>query len=108
MAKAVEALQKEDEVMRKALFLDEVVEMLEKNLRERGYSLVDFLDHVFNPDQKFCFDWQWKSFFTHQMTVWRIFEYWTTSKYSMIAHALVLDFATSLVAKRRLSTKTSS
>ena len=43
--------------MRKALFLDDIADMLQEKLTERGYSLADFLDHVFNPDRKFVFDW---------------------------------------------------
>jgi hypothetical protein len=83
--------------MRKAFFLDEVAEILQEKLTERGYSLADFLDYVFNPDRKFAFDWRWKGFFAHKVTVQRILEYWTMSKYSQTAQTVVLDFATSLV-----------
>jgi hypothetical protein len=43
--------------MRKALFLDKAADMLQEKLEERGYSLADLLDHIFNPDQTFGFDW---------------------------------------------------
>jgi hypothetical protein len=92
-------LLKENERMRKALFLDETAEILQGKLAERGYSLADFLDHIFDPDRKFVFDWRWKGFFAHQTTVRRIFEYWTTSKYSKTARTIVLDFAASLVER---------
>ena len=54
---AERSLHAENERMRKALFLDDVADMLREKLTERGYSLADFLDHVFNPDRKFVFDW---------------------------------------------------
>lgn len=55
--KEAEALRKEHELTRKALFLDEAAGMLEEKLNKGGYSLADFLDHIFNPDRKFPFDW---------------------------------------------------
>ena len=97
--KAKKSLHAENDRMRKALFLDDVADMLQEKLTERGYSLADFLDHIFNPDRKFVFDWRWKGFFAHKTTVQRILEYWTTSKYSQTARALVLDFATSLIER---------
>ncbi|KIM79999.1 hypothetical protein PILCRDRAFT_9888 [Piloderma croceum F 1598] len=96
---AKKVLWEENESMRMALFLDQVAEMLEEKLSERGYNLADFLNHLFNPDRKFRYDWQWKSFFAHKATVQRIFNYWTTSKYSQTVRTVVLDFATSLVEK---------
>lgn len=99
MCEVENRLRKENEHMRKVLFLDEVVEMLQERLTERGYSLADFLDHIFNPDRKFTFDWQWKGFFAHKITVQRILEYWTTSRYSQAARKVVLDFATLLVER---------
>jgi hypothetical protein len=96
---AERSLVAENERMRKALFLDDVADMLQEKLMERGYSLADFLDHIFNPDRKFVFDWRWKGFFAHKTTVQRIMDYWTTSKYSQTARALVLDFATSLIER---------
>jgi hypothetical protein len=96
---AEKRMHEENECMRKTLFLDEVAEILQEKLTERGYSLADFLDHVFNPDRKFAFDWRWKGFFAHKVTVRRILEYWTTSKYSQTARTVVLDFATSLVER---------
>lgn len=96
---AEKALHEENERMRKALFLDEVAEILQEKLAERGYSLADLLDHIFNPDRTFGFDWRWKGFFSHKSTVRRIFEYWTTSKYSQTARTAVLDFATSLLER---------
>jgi hypothetical protein len=96
---AERSLHAENECMRKALFLDDVADMLQEKLTERGYSLADFLDHIFNPDRKFIFDWRWKGFFTHKTTVRRILDYWTTSKYSQTARVLVLDFTTSLIER---------
>jgi hypothetical protein len=96
-AKVADALREENERMRKALFLDEVADIVREKLEEKRYSLADFLDHIFNPDRKFSFDWWWKGFFAHRTTVRRIFDYWTTSKYSQTAWTVVLDFATSLL-----------
>jgi len=96
---AERVLHEENERMRKAMFLDEVAETLQQKLAERGYSLADLLDHLFNPDRKFGFDWRWKGFFAHSATVRRILEYWTTSKYSQTARKIVLDFASSLVER---------
>jgi len=92
-------LLEENERMRKSLFLDDVAEMLQGKLAESSYSLADFLDHIFDPDRKFVFDWWWKGFFAHKTAVRRIFEYWTTSKYSKSARSMVLDFAASLVER---------
>jgi hypothetical protein len=96
---AERVLREENESMRKALFLDEVAEMLQGKLSERGYNLADFLNHLFDPDRKFRYDWRWKGFFAHKATVQKIFNYWTTLKYSQTVQTVVLDFATSLVEK---------
>ena len=62
-------LLEENECMRKSLFLDDVAEMLQGKLAESSYSLADFLDHIFDPDRKFVFDWWWKGFFAHKTAV---------------------------------------
>lgn len=93
------ALKLHNDEMRKAMYLDEVTDMLEEKLTERGYGFIDLADHIFNPNRKFKFDWRWKSFFAHKSKVRKIFEYWTTSKYPPAVRSMVLDFATSVVAK---------
>ena len=63
-------------------------EVLE-SLKEKGISLAEFLDYVFNPTNDLSDDWRWLGFFKHQTLVLRILGYWTTSSYSVTVHNLV-------------------
>ncbi|KIM45741.1 hypothetical protein M413DRAFT_24873 [Hebeloma cylindrosporum] len=56
---------------------EEVLELL----KEKGMSLAEFLDYVFNPINELNDDWRWLGFFKHQAIVMRILGYWTTSSY---------------------------
>ena len=62
-------------------------------LKEKGISLVEFLDYVFNPTNDLSNDWHWFGFFKHQTTVLCILGYWKTSSYSVTVHNLVKGLA---------------
>ena len=62
-------------------------------LKEKGISLAEFLDYVFNPTNDLSDDWRWFGFFKHQTMVLRILGYWTTSSYSVTVRKLVEGWA---------------
>ncbi|KAJ7082950.1 hypothetical protein B0H15DRAFT_803079 [Mycena belliarum] len=69
------------------------------DLKRHDLSLAEFLDHVFDPENKFDDDWRWKGFFAHKPLVERIFGYWTTSRYNQTTRNLVHEWAISQVTK---------
>jgi hypothetical protein len=75
-----------------ARFLDDMQRM--------NISLAEFLDHVFNPDNAFAFNWRWTGFFSHSLIVERIFGYWTSSKYNQTTRNFMHEWATKHVAKK--------
>lgn len=84
-----------EEELRKADFFDGLLE----SLTEHGYTLADFLDYVFNPENRLPRDYRWKGFFRQKATVLRILGYWCTSRYSKTVRHLLYDWAITLVGK---------
>ena len=85
------------ESIREARVMDfeEVLELL----KEKGISLAEFLDYVFNPTNDLNDDWRWLGFFKHQTLVLRILGYWTTSSYSATVRNLVEGWVTGQARK---------
>ncbi|KAJ7878225.1 hypothetical protein B0H13DRAFT_1892776 [Mycena leptocephala] len=71
-----------------------------KEMQTENASVADFMDYVFNPDNKFDTDWRWGGFFLQRSLVERIFGYWTTSKYNTSTRAFIDDWAKQHVAKK--------
>jgi hypothetical protein len=75
------------------------VEML-SGLEQRGYSLADFMEYVFNPATRFksrC-DWRLCGFFAHKPMVKQLLNYWSSTR----AHTtctFIWDWAYQLVRK---------
>jgi hypothetical protein len=74
---------------------EEVLELL----KEKGISLAEFLDYVFNPTNDLSDDWRWLGFFKHRTLVLRILGYWTTSSYSVTVRNLVEGWVTGQAQK---------
>jgi hypothetical protein len=74
---------------------EEVLELL----KEKGISLAEFLDYVFNPTNNLIDDWRWLGFFKHRTLVLRILGYWTTSSYSVTVHKLLEGWVTEQAQK---------
>jgi hypothetical protein len=87
--KAEEGHQHEIEWIQWEAFFDDLL----ARMQGKGYTFADLLDYVFNPTTKFGFDWWWRGFFADKVTVQRIFDYWTTSKYNKTSRTLVHEWA---------------
>jgi hypothetical protein len=69
------------------------------DMNRNGYSLVDFLLHVFDPSINFPFDWRWKGFFAHTTKVKELLQFWVSSDYPESARKLLTQFAIGVVEK---------
>ncbi|EIM86401.1 uncharacterized protein STEHIDRAFT_57738, partial [Stereum hirsutum FP-91666 SS1] len=94
-AELAEEHQKFEARMKKTKFFDELLEML----TVEGYTLVEFLDYIFNPNNCLARDYRWSGFFQKKAAVLRILNYWCTSHYSKSVRVLLYDWAIALVGK---------
>ncbi|KAJ7778908.1 hypothetical protein B0H16DRAFT_1448457 [Mycena metata] len=69
-------------------------------LEERGYSLANLMEHVFNPTTHFesGYDWRWRGFFAHKPVVKHILGYWSSSR-AHTTRTFIWDWAYQLVRK---------
>lgn len=62
-------------------------------LQENGYTLAEFLEYIFNPQNKLALDWRWKGFWKNDRTIRQIFGYWMSSAYNKSTHMLLRNIA---------------
>ncbi|KAJ7288848.1 hypothetical protein C8J57DRAFT_1047484 [Mycena rebaudengoi] len=77
-------------------YFDEVLGSLE----ERGYSLADLMEYVFNPMTRFQsgYDWRWRGFFAHKPVVNQILRYWSSTR-APTTRTFIWNWAYQLVRK---------
>ena len=83
------------ERLRRETFPDNIL----GQLKDRGYSLAQLLEYMFNSKKKHSFDWRWKGFFAQGSTVQRVLNYWTSSSYNKTTCTFVHNWATQVLAK---------
>ncbi|KAJ7654569.1 hypothetical protein DFH06DRAFT_1133343 [Mycena polygramma] len=71
-----------------------------EEMKTKEASMADFMEYVFDPENKFNTDWRWKGFFAQRPQVLRIFGHWTTSKYNATTRAFMDEWATDHVSKK--------
>ncbi|KAJ7102520.1 hypothetical protein B0H15DRAFT_768975 [Mycena belliarum] len=95
----VEGERAQDRISRTQLF-----EKYLEDMQRDKVSLAEFLEHVFDPENKSSVDWRWKGdspgFFAHQSIVTRIFGHWSTSKYNQSTRDFIHRWATKHVEKK--------
>jgi hypothetical protein len=93
---AAKARQLEDDAEKMKTYFDEMLGGLE----QRGYSLADFMEYVFNPATRFesGYDWRWRGFFAHKPTVKQLLNYWSSTR-AHTTRTFIWDWAYQLVRK---------
>ncbi|KAJ7716911.1 hypothetical protein DFH07DRAFT_973770 [Mycena maculata] len=94
--KEAAAIVKAWELEEMKVYFDEVLGGLE----ERGYSLADFMEYVFNPTTRFQsgYDWRWRGFFAHKPVVQHLLSYWSSAR-AQTTHIFIWNWAYQLVRK---------
>ncbi|KAJ7023836.1 hypothetical protein C8F04DRAFT_1213217 [Mycena alexandri] len=90
------AAAKAREVEEMKEYFDEVLGGLE----ERGYSLADLMEYVFNPATRFQsgYDWRWRGFFAHKPVVQQVLGYWSSAR-AQTTRTFIWNWAYQLVRK---------
>ncbi|KAJ7727279.1 hypothetical protein DFH07DRAFT_757734 [Mycena maculata] len=90
------AIVKARELEEMKVYFDEVLGGLE----ERGYSLADFMEYVFNLTTRFQsrYDWRWRGFFAHKPVVQQLLSYWSSAR-AQTTHILIWNWEYQLVRK---------
>ncbi len=68
-------------------------------LHNSSCSLGEFLEYVFNPENKSSRDWCWQGFFKNKPLVQKILTYWTASTSSISARAFLKEWAVEQAGK---------